>query len=73
MLGDKSSYTASLTILLEHLKSHPSVLNSKVIQCDVTAMMFLEDDLSPAIKILFLTIKEESVPRLELIIKMTNS
>lgn len=48
-LGDKKTFSSSLTILLDFITLNPSNLNQKVIQSDVPNMMLSDEDPNKAI------------------------
>jgi hypothetical protein len=40
---EKIATNISLGFLIEHIANHPSILNNKIIQCELPNMMIMED------------------------------
>ena len=56
---------------MEQIIEHPSPLNNKIIQCEITFMMLTDEELNSAIDALFSATKENCDPKSEFFQKLT--
>ena len=56
---DKIATNVSVGLLIEHIANHPSVLNNKIIECELPNMMIMSDKPISSLRILFLPPDEE--------------